>query len=45
MDGLLSNFIKLKKALELDSNEQIALLMKLLQSADFSVKLLKTYGR
>ncbi|GMH53304.1 hypothetical protein TL16_g01421 [Triparma laevis f. inornata] len=45
MDGMLSNFIKLKKALELNSNEQIALLMKLLQSSDFSPKLLQTYSK
>ncbi|GMH84922.1 hypothetical protein TrST_g12803 [Triparma strigata] len=45
MDGMLSNFIKLKKALELNSNEQIALLMKLLQSSDFSPKLLQTYTK
>ena len=45
MDGMLSNFIKLKKALELNSNEQIALLMKLLQSSDFSHKLLQTYTK
>ena len=44
MDGLLSSFIKLRKALELAPNEQIAMLMKLLQNADFSPRVLKCYS-
>ena len=45
MDGILASFIKMKKALDLNSNEQISLLMKLLQHAEFSPKLLETYSR
>ncbi len=44
MDGLLANFLKMRKALDLGPNEQLSLLMKLLQSADFSPRLLEVYS-
>ncbi|GMI41195.1 hypothetical protein TeGR_g4945 [Tetraparma gracilis] len=45
MDGILSSVIKMRKALDLNSNELISLLMKLLQHAEFCPRLLETYSQ
>jgi len=45
MDGLLANVIKMRKALQMNSDEVISLLMKLLQNSDFSPRLLSIYSK
>ena len=45
MDGLLANVIKMRKALQMNSDEVISLLMRLLQNSDFSPRLLSVYSK